>query len=71
MKEFFVGLLVLIMMGALSLLGVLLLPLLLLLGIFLRVLVGFALLLLMIWLIGKLTLASITYLRKKEPPAGF
>jgi len=46
--------------------GLLLLPLLLVLGIFLRLALGLILLLLAVWLIGKVTLFLIDFLRNKE-----
>ena len=66
MKSFLVGLLVLMVVGLLSVAGLFLLPLLLVLGFFLRFLIGFALILFTIWLVGKVTLLSIDYLRKSE-----
>ena len=66
MKEFLVGLLVIVMALVLSGIGVLLFPLLLVLGIFLRLAVGLIVLLLAVWLIGKVTLFLIDVLRKKE-----
>ncbi len=66
MKEFLVGVLVVVMALILSGIGVLLLPLLLVLGIFLRLAIGLIVLLLAIWLIGKATLFLIDVLRKKE-----
>ena len=66
MKEFLAGLLVIVMALVLSGIGVLLFPLLLVLGIFLRLAVGLIVLLLAVWLIGKVTLFLIDVLRKKE-----
>ena len=66
MKEFLVGLLVILLIAVLSLLGILLFPLLLLMGLFLRFFIGAILILFVIWLIGKVTLVSIEYLRKRE-----
>ncbi len=66
MKEFLVGVLVVVMALVLSGIGVLLLPLLLVLGVFLRLAVGLIVLLLAIWLIGKVTLFLIDALKKKE-----
>lgn len=66
MRELLVGLLVIVMALVLSGIGVLLLPLLLLLGVFLRLAVGLIVLLLAIWLIGRVTLFLIDALRKKE-----
>ena len=64
MKEFFMGLLVLVMMGVFSIVGVLLLPVFLLLGIFLKILIGFLFAILVIWSVGKVTLLGIAYLKK-------
>jgi hypothetical protein len=66
MKEFLVGLLVIVMVLVLSGIGVLLFPLLLVLGVFLRLVIGLVVLLLVIWLIGKTTLFLIDALKKKE-----
>ena len=66
MREFLVGLLVIVMALVLSGIGVLLLPLLLVLGMFLRLALGLIVLLLAIWLIGKVTLFLIDVLKKKE-----
>jgi len=66
MREFLVGLLVLALIVLLSGLGVLLLPILLLLGFFLRWVIGLALILASIWLIGKLTLILISFLKNKK-----
>ena len=66
MSEFLVGLLVIVMALVLSGIGVLLLPLLLVLGMFLRLALGLIVLLLAIWLIGKVTLFLIDVLKKKE-----
>jgi len=66
MKELLVGLLVVVMALVLSGIGILLLPLLLLLGVFFRLAIGLIVLLLAIWLIGKVTLFLIDALKKKE-----
>ena len=66
MREFLVGLLVIIMALVLSGIGVLLLPVLLVLGVFLRLAIGLIVLLLAVWLIGKATFFLIEVLRKKE-----
>ena len=66
MKEFLVGVLVVVMALVLSSVGILLLPLLLVLGVFLRLAVGLIVLLLAVWLIGKVTLFFIEALRKKD-----
>ena len=65
MREFLVGLLVIVMALVLSGIGILLFPLLLVLGMFLRLALGLIILLLAIWLIGKVTLYLIEALRKK------
>lgn len=64
LKTFLVGLVVILLMGVLSVVGILLLPLLLLLGFFLRWILGLVLLLAGVWLIGKLTLFLIDVLSK-------
>ena len=66
MKEFLVGVLVVIMAMVLSGIGILLFPLLLVLGVFFRLLIGLIVFLLAIWLIGKVTLLLIDWLKKKE-----
>ncbi len=63
MKEFLVGLLVVAVALILMVAGTLLFPLLLLLGLFLRFLVGIFILLFVIWAVGKLTLLAIEHLR--------
>lgn len=55
-KEFLVGLLVILLTAILLIVGTLLLPLLLLLGVFLRFVLGLFLILFAVWLIGKVTL---------------
>ncbi|MSR77138.1 MAG: hypothetical protein EXS63_02775 [Candidatus Omnitrophica bacterium] len=65
MKEFLVGLLMLFVFSVLSLLGFLLVPLLLVLGLFLRLILSFILILFAVWLIGKATLMSIEIMRNK------
>ncbi len=66
MIAFLVGLVVIVMMGAVSLAGFLLFPLLLVLGVFLRLFIAVFLCLFVIWLIGKSTLLLIEYLRKPK-----
>jgi len=66
MREFLVGVLVIVMAMVLSGIGILLLPLLLVLGIFLRLAIGLIVFLLAIWLIGKVTLFLIDALKKRE-----
>lgn len=68
MFAFFVGFFVIILIGSLSLLATLLLPLLLLLGIFARLIIGLLLGVFVIWLIGKVTLLSIEYLKNRSGP---
>jgi len=53
MKAFLIGLLTLVAVAILSGVGILLLPLLLILTLFLRILIGFALVLFAIWALGK------------------
>ena len=65
MKEFLVGLLVLILIAVFSVLGVLLYPLMLVLGIFLRLILLLVLLIIAIWIVGKVTLLLIEVLTKK------
>lgn len=66
MKEFFVGSLVIVAAFVLAGLGVLLLPFLLVLGLALRVLVIILLGLLAIWLVGKLVLMFIDAVKGKD-----
>lgn len=66
MREFLVGLLVIVMALILSGVGILLLPLFLVLGIFLRLIIGLIVLLLAVWLIGKVTLWLIDLLKKEK-----
>ena len=66
MKAFLVGLLVIIAVFVLAGLGILLFPLLLVLGIALRLIIIIAVALFAIWLVGKLTLMLIDALKKKE-----
>ena len=65
MKEFFVGLLVLLLVSVLSVVGVLLLPLLFVLGFFIRWILIFVLLMFAIWVVGKVTLILIDLVKKK------
>jgi len=53
MKAFLIGFLFIIALAILSGLGILLLPFLLVLTFFLRIFIGFALVILAIWLLGK------------------
>ena len=66
MSEFLVGLLVLVLMAVLSGLGVLLIPIILLMGFFLRWIIGILLILFSVWLVGKITLALISLLKNKK-----
>ena len=66
MIEFIVGLLVLVLLGIVSILGVVLFPLFLIMGVFLKIIVGFLFIIFVVWLIGKVTLVSIEYLRKRK-----
>ncbi|HOW59035.1 MAG TPA: hypothetical protein PLO78_04850 [Candidatus Omnitrophota bacterium] len=65
MKAFWVGLLVLVMVIVLSGIGILLLPLFLVLGIFLRLVVGLFVLIFVIWAVGQVTLLLIELLSAK------
>lgn len=67
MKALLVGLLVVVFALLLSGIGILLMPLFLLLGIFLRVVVGFLVLVLVVWGIGKLTLLLIDWIKGQSP----
>jgi len=66
MKSFFVGLLVLFLFLLTSVVFALLMPLILLMGFFLRWIIAALLILFTIWLIGKVTLVSIDYMKKRE-----
>lgn len=66
MKEFLVGLLVVTMTVILSGVGFLLIPLLLVMGFFLRWILGFFLILFAIWLVGKATLLLIGVIGGKQ-----
>ena len=69
MKSFLVGLLVLGMMMVMTVLITITLPLLMVLGWFLRWFLGFALVLLMIWGVGKITLLILGALSDKKKQA--
>ena len=64
MKEFMVGLFVILIAGIVVIFGALLFPFLLVLGFFLRFLVGLVASILIIWLIGKAVLFAIDQFRK-------
>ena len=66
MKAFLIGLLVVVMALALSGLGILLFPLLLVLGVFFRLVIGLVVVVFAIWLIGQLTLLLIEALKGQE-----
>lgn len=66
MREFFVGLLMLALFGVLSLVGILLIPLLLVMGLLLRWVLGLILILITIWIIGKATLLAIDYSKRNK-----
>jgi len=66
MKVFFVGLLVLLATGLMAVVIILLLPMILVLGFFLKWLILFFLLLSGIWLIGKVTLWGIENAKRNE-----
>ncbi len=66
MKEFFVGLVVLVLLGILSVVGMLLLPVILVLGFFVRFIIGILVFIFVVWLVGKAVLLSLDYLKKRE-----
>ena len=66
MKEFFVGLLVLVMLLLFSIVGFLLLPFIIILGFVLRLIISVLLVVFAVWLVGKVTLWGIDYLKNKE-----
>ena len=65
MKEFFVGLLVLLVFLLLSVVGVFLLPFIVVMGFFLKWLISIALFIFAIWLLGKVTLWAINHSKNK------
>ena len=65
MIEFFVGLLVLLMLLIFSIIGIFLLPFIVVLGIFMQGFICVALLIFAIWLVGKVTLMAIEHLKNK------
>lgn len=66
MKEFFVGLLVVLVFLVLSTAGIFLLPFFMVLGFFLQSLVSVAVLILAIWLVGKVTIWAIEYTKAEK-----
>lgn len=66
MKEFFVGLLVLLALLVLGLAGTLLLPLIVVMGFFLKWVIAVALIIFSIWVLGKVSLMSIEWLKNKK-----
>ena len=67
MKEFFIGLLFLVAVVILTGIGFLLLPFLLILTFFLRIFLGFFLVIFAIWLLGKLIILLWEFLNRKTP----
>ena len=67
MKEFLIGLFFLVAVAILTGVGFLLLPFLLILTFFLRVFVGFFLVIFAIWLLGKLIILLWKFLNRKTP----
>ena len=66
MIAFLIGLLMVALFGAVSILGFFLFPLLLLLGTFARFFLGIFLVIFTIWLIGKVTLLMIENIRSRS-----
>ena len=66
MKEFFVGLLVLAALLALGLAGTLLLPLIVVLGVFIKWVIAVALVIFAIWFLGKVSLMGMEWLKNKK-----
>lgn len=65
MRSFIVGLFVIVMFSLLSLIGFLLVPFFLILGLLFRLILGLCVALFVIWFIGKVTLLLIDYLAKR------
>ena len=65
MKAFFVGLLVLLVFMLLSIAAIFLLPLIVVLGFFMKLLISAALLIVAIWLLGKAALWAIDRIKEK------
>jgi len=66
MKEFFVGLLVLLVFLLFSIVAIFLLPFIIVMGFFLKFVISLALMIVAIWLIGKAALWAIDYSKNKE-----
>lgn len=66
MKEFFVGLIVLLLLGVFSVLGALLFPLIIVLSFFLKFILGALIFILMVWIIGKVTLLAVESIKNRE-----
>lgn len=66
MKEFFVGLLVLMLMLVLTAAGIFLLPFIIVLGFFLRWLIMIALVIFAIWLLGATTLWAMWKIKESD-----
>jgi hypothetical protein len=64
MKEFFVGLLVLMSLLVLCIIAAFFLPFILLMSVFLQIVVYFLFFILAVWLIGRITLWAIAYVKK-------
>ena len=66
MKEFFVGLLVILTILLLSIVGTLLMPFIVVLGFLLKWVILFVLVIVGVWVIGRVTLKAMEHLKKKE-----
>jgi hypothetical protein len=66
MKAFFVGLLVLLAVMLFSFIGIFLFPLIIVMGFFLKWLIGIVLIIFAIWFLGYITLWAIEQLKKKD-----
>ena len=66
MFAFLVGLCVIVLLGVLAVLSAILFPLFLLVGMFARLIIGLLLSIFVVWMIGKLTLLFIDYLRNRN-----
>ena len=64
MKEFFVGLLVLLLLLIISIVGVVLLPFVVVLGFFMQGFICVGLLIFAVWLVGKVTLWAIDHSKR-------
>lgn len=66
MKEFFIGLLVLLVCLLLSVIAVLLIPFIVVLGFFLKTVLSLVLVILGVWVVGKVTLWGIDCVKKDQ-----